>query len=147
MADLTKVQQAIQAANIPGVQKLNARANGNQIEIHGQADSIAAKQSAMRMITEKVGDAGVVNKIEIIAKGAQPQAAGAQLGPGMAPGGAPAGQTAGARTHKVEKGETLSAIAKKYYGKASEYNKIFEANRDQLKDPDKIQVGQTLRIP
>ena len=147
MADLTKVQQVIQASNIPGVQKLNAKANGNQIEIHGQADSIAAKQSAMKMITSKVGDAGVVNKIEIIAKGAQPQAAGAQLGPGMAPGGAPAGQTAGARTHKVEKGDTLSALAKKYYGKASEYNKIFEANRDQLKDPDKIKVGQTLRIP
>ena len=147
MADLTKVQQAIQASNIPGVQKLNAKANGNQIEIHGQADSIAAKQSAMKMITSKVGDAGVVNKIEIVAKGAQPQAAGAQLGPGMAPAGAPAGQTAGARPHKVEKGDTLSALAKKYYGKASEYNKIFEANRDQLKDPDKIKVGQTLRIP
>jgi nucleoid-associated protein YgaU len=147
MADLTKVQQVIQASNIPGVQKLNAKANGNQIEIHGQADSIAAKQSAMKMITAKVGDAGVVNKIEIIAKGAQPQAAGAQLGTGMAPAGAPAGQAAGARTHKVEKGDTLSAIAKKYYGKASEYNKIFEANRDQLKDPDKIKVGQTLRIP
>jgi len=145
MADLTKVQQAIQASSIPGVQKLNARANGNVIEIHGQADSIAAKQSAMKMITAKVGDAGVVNKIEIIAKGAQPQAAGAQIGPGMAPGGG--GQTSGARTHKVEKGDTLSAIAKKYYGKASEYNKIFEANRDQLKDPDKIKVGQTLRIP
>jgi nucleoid-associated protein YgaU len=145
MADLTKVQQAIQASSIPGVQKLNARANGNVIEIHGQADSIAAKQSAMKMITAKVGDAGVVNKIEIIAKGAQPQAAGAQIGPGMAPGAG--GQTSGARTHKVEKGDTLSAIAKKYYGKASEYNKIFEANRDQLKDPDKIKVGQTLRIP
>src|SRR5688572_2165444 len=140
MADLTKVQQAIQAANIPGVQKLNARANGNQIEIHGQADSIAAKQSAMKMITSKVGDAGIVNKIEIIAKGAQPQAAGAQLAPGVAP-------AAGARTHKVEKRDTLSAIAKTYYGKASDYNKIIEANRDQLKDPDKIKVGQTLRSP
>ena len=145
MADLTKVQQAIQSSNVPGVQGLNARANGSQVEIHGKADSIAAKQSAMKMITSKFGDAGIVNKIEIIAKGAQPQAAGAQLGAGMAP--APAAGAQAGRTHKVVKGDTLSALAKKYYGKASEYNKIFEANKDQLKDPDKIQVGQTLRIP
>ncbi|HET7704505.1 MAG TPA: LysM peptidoglycan-binding domain-containing protein [Thermoanaerobaculia bacterium] len=146
MADLTKVQQAIQAANVPGVQGLNARASGNQIEIHGRADSIAAKQSAMRMVTEKFGDAGIVNKIEIIQKGAQPQAAGAQLGSGMAPSGQSSQSSAG-RTHKVVKGDTLSAIAKQYYGNANDYKKIFEANKDQLKDPDKIQVGQTLRIP
>jgi len=47
----------------------------------------------------------------------------------------------------VEKGDTLSEIAKKFYGKASEYHKVFEANRDQLSDPDKIRPGQVLRIP
>lgn len=146
MADLTKVQQTIQSANVPGVQGLNARASGNQIEIHGRADSIAAKQSAMRMVTEKFGDAGIVNKIEIIQKGAQPQAAGAQLGAGMAPS-SQASPSAAGRTHKVAKGDTLSAIARQYYGNANDYGKIFEANKDQLKDPDKIQVGQTLRIP
>lgn len=146
MADSTKVQQAIQAANVPGVQGLNARASGNQIEIHGRADSIAAKQSAMRLVTEKFGDAGIVNNIEIIRSGAQPQAAGAQLGAGMAPSSQPSPSPA-ARTHKVAKGDTLSAIAKQYYGNANDYQKIFEANKDQLADPDKIEVGQTLRIP
>jgi nucleoid-associated protein YgaU len=49
--------------------------------------------------------------------------------------------------HDVVKGDTLSKIAQKYYGDASLYMKIFEANKNILKDPDKIQVGQRLRIP
>jgi LysM repeat protein len=51
------------------------------------------------------------------------------------------------RIHKVVSGDTLSKIAKKYYGKANEYMKIFEANKDKLKDPDKISPGQDLIIP
>jgi nucleoid-associated protein YgaU len=51
------------------------------------------------------------------------------------------------QTHTVVKGDTLSKIAKKYYGKASRYPKIFDANRDQLDDPDKIKPGQVLKIP
>ena len=47
----------------------------------------------------------------------------------------------------VKKGDTLSKIAKEYYGDAQLYPQIFEANRDVLKDPNKIQVGQKLRIP
>jgi len=47
----------------------------------------------------------------------------------------------------VKKGDTLSKIAKEFYGDASLYTKIFEANQDQLKNPDLIQVGQKLRIP
>lgn len=49
--------------------------------------------------------------------------------------------------HEVVKGETLSKIAAKYYGDANLYMKIFEANRDILKDPNLIRVGQKLRIP
>jgi len=51
------------------------------------------------------------------------------------------------RTHTVARGDTLSAIARHYYGKASAWPTIFEANRDQLDDPDRIQPGQVLRIP
>ena len=47
----------------------------------------------------------------------------------------------------VKKGDTLSAIAKAHYGKASQYMAIFEANKPMLKDPDKIYPGQALRIP
>jgi nucleoid-associated protein YgaU len=49
--------------------------------------------------------------------------------------------------HTVERGDTLSAIAKEEYGNANEYMKIFEANRPMLSHPDKIYPGQLLRIP
>jgi nucleoid-associated protein YgaU len=51
------------------------------------------------------------------------------------------------RTYTVVKGDTLSHIAKAHYGKASKWKAIFDANRDQLSDPDKIQPGQVLKIP
>ncbi|MFZ4689780.1 MAG: LysM peptidoglycan-binding domain-containing protein [Polymorphobacter sp.] len=49
--------------------------------------------------------------------------------------------------YPVAKGDTLSAIAKRLYGNANLYNKIFEANRPMLSHPDKIYVGQVLRVP
>lgn len=49
--------------------------------------------------------------------------------------------------YTVQKGDTLSALAKKYYKNAGAYMDIFNANKDQLKNPDMIQVGQTLKIP
>ena len=49
--------------------------------------------------------------------------------------------------YTVKKGDTLSAISKEVYGKASLYNSIFEANRPLLSHPDKIYPGQVLRIP
>ena len=51
------------------------------------------------------------------------------------------------KTYTVQKGDTLSEIAQKMYGKASKYNVIFEANKPMLSDPDKIYPGQVLRIP
>ena len=52
-----------------------------------------------------------------------------------------------AKMHTVVSGESLSKIAKKYYGDAMKYNVIFEANKPTLTDPDKIYPGQVLRIP
>jgi len=49
--------------------------------------------------------------------------------------------------HKVAKGENLSVIAKKYLGGANKYMDIFNANKDILKNPDLIQIGQDLKIP
>jgi nucleoid-associated protein YgaU len=57
------------------------------------------------------------------------------------------GGGAGEQTYTVAKGDTLSHIAKAFYGKASKWPAIFEANRDQLDDPDRIHPGQVLRIP
>jgi nucleoid-associated protein YgaU len=67
----------------------------------------------------------------------QPQAAAA-----AAAGGGTADQT-----YTVKSGDTLSKIAKQFYGNANDYNKIFEANKDQLSSPDRINVGQELKIP
>jgi len=53
----------------------------------------------------------------------------------------------GSRSHTVGKGDTLSAISKKYYDTANRWQEIFDANRDQLDDPDLIKPGQVLRIP
>lgn len=50
-------------------------------------------------------------------------------------------------TYTVQAGDTLSKIAKTHLGDANAYMKIFEANRNTLSDPDKIQVGQVLTIP
>jgi nucleoid-associated protein YgaU len=63
------------------------------------------------------------------------------------PKGAQGGQFDFTQWHEVKSGDTLSKIAQHYYGDASLYPKIFEANKDTLKDPNKIQVGQKLRIP
>jgi nucleoid-associated protein YgaU len=50
-------------------------------------------------------------------------------------------------TYTVKPGDTLSGIAQRFLGNASEYMDIFNANRDQLTDPDKIKPGQVLKIP
>ena len=51
------------------------------------------------------------------------------------------------RTYTVKPGDTLSAIAQQFYGKASAYDRIFQANRDKLNDPNHVQAGQELVIP
>jgi nucleoid-associated protein YgaU len=51
------------------------------------------------------------------------------------------------QTYTVKSGDTLSKISQQFYGDAGKYQQIFEANRDKLNDPDKIQVGQVLTIP
>ena len=52
-----------------------------------------------------------------------------------------------AKTYTVKAGDTLSQIAKDHLGSAAAYMKIFELNKDQLTDPDKIKPGQVLRLP
>ena len=52
-----------------------------------------------------------------------------------------------ARTYTVVKGDSLSKIAQREYGHANQWNRIYEANRNLLNDPDKIYPGQILNIP
>jgi nucleoid-associated protein YgaU len=63
---------------------------------------------------------------------------------GMPDGG---GAGAGGQSYTVQKGDTLSHIAQKHYGKASKWHAIFDANRDTIDDPDKIFPGQVLKLP
>ena len=62
-------------------------------------------------------------------------------------GPAAAAAPAAAKTYTVKAGDTLSGIAKEHLGSAGAYMKIFELNKDQLTDPDKIKPGQVLRLP
>jgi nucleoid-associated protein YgaU len=66
-----------------------------------------------------------------------------------ATGGAAGGAAAGgaSQTYTVKSGDTLSKIAREHLGDANAYMDIFNANKDQLTDPDKIKPGQVLKIP
>ena len=67
----------------------------------------------------------------------------------VVPAAQPVGTSGAAsnRTYTVKAGDTLSKIAKEHYGNANNYMRIFDANKDQLSDPDKIKPGQVLKIP
>lgn len=51
------------------------------------------------------------------------------------------------RTYEVKQGDSLSKIAKKVYGHANQWTRIFEANRDIITNPDLIKPGQVLKLP
>jgi nucleoid-associated protein YgaU len=56
-------------------------------------------------------------------------------------------QIVGGTTYTIEKGDTLSKIAKEHLGNANAWKRIFEANRDVLDDPDRIFPGQVIKLP
>jgi nucleoid-associated protein YgaU len=62
-------------------------------------------------------------------------------------GGTATATATAAKTYTVKAGDTLSKIAKEHLGNAGAYMKIFDLNKDQLSDPDKIKPGQVLRLP
>jgi nucleoid-associated protein YgaU len=73
---------------------------------------------------------------------------GAGTTPGTATAAAKAPADAqGGKTYTVQAGDTLSKIAKDHLGSAGAYMKIFDLNKDQLTDPDKIKPGQVLKLP
>ncbi len=59
----------------------------------------------------------------------------------------PTGTTGQSQTYEVVAGDSLSKIAKRHYGDANKWHRIYEANRDQIKNPDLIHPGQKLTIP
>jgi LysM repeat protein len=118
-----------------GVVTLDARADGKVVTLTGTVETMAMKALVMEQFNALVATDNTVNQIRVVQS---PAAAAAAPTPASAP----------AETiHEVVRGDTLSGLAKKYYGKAGLYPKIFEANRDQLDNPDLIKIGQKLRIP
>jgi nucleoid-associated protein YgaU len=133
-----KVQEAVTALNKAdlGVRNIRATAAGKIVTLDGLADSLEAKGRVMAEFNKLVDTENTVNKIQIQGRAAAPAAQ------------PPAPQIAAEQTlYEVKSGDTLGAIAQRFYGKASLYPKIFEANRDILSNPDLIKVGQKLKIP
>ncbi|HEX6097490.1 MAG TPA: LysM peptidoglycan-binding domain-containing protein [Thermoanaerobaculia bacterium] len=144
-----KVQNALESVRgkFPNAQ-INAQVGDEVVTLTGRAPDVETKTQIMGAFNAAVETKNTLNQIQVDKP--LPHAAGASpfgSGPGLSTG--PIGTTAASehRMHDVVSGDTLSALAKKYYGDASKYHRIFEANRDQLNDPDKIKVGQRLKIP
>jgi len=98
---------------------------GDEVTITGRASDLAEKERAILVIGNTKGVAKVNDQITVANPEPQPQS----------------------QFYEVKSGDTLSKIAKQFYGDPNKYSAIFEANRPMLKDPDEIYPGQMLRIP
>ena len=139
-----KYKSALDTIQREGVRLTHVHVQDNKLFIQGAAPSEQIKNDVWNQIKavdpsyhdltcDLTVDMSLPNPMQ-----QQPQASAAA---------AAAGGGTSARSYKVQPGDTLSKIAKQFYGNANEYNKIFEANRNQLSDPNKINVGQELVIP
>jgi len=139
-----KVDEAINGlrAKFPAVRGLGARINKKTVTLEGEAPSMEVKTAVMAAFNALVETDNTINTIKV--KAAAPAPPPGPAAPAEAP---PAAGAGGETVHVVVRGDTLGGIARKYYGKASLYMKIFEANTDILKNPDLIKPGQKLRIP
>ncbi|PUB85420.1 MAG: peptidoglycan-binding protein LysM [gamma proteobacterium symbiont of Ctena orbiculata] len=118
-----KIKQQIEADN-PGIKDLDVSFNDGKVVLSGNAESAEALEKTV-LIAGNVQGVSEVTADAVTA----PQ------------------QQAKIEYYTIESGDTLSAIAKRFLGKASDYPKIFEANREVIKDPNLIYPGQKIRIP
>jgi nucleoid-associated protein YgaU len=118
-----KIKQEIERDN-PGVTGLTVTYKDGVASLSGQAASPEALEKAVLL----AGNIQGVSSVNVDGLAAPPQ-------------------TAEVDYYIIEKGDSLSAIAKHFYGDGSAYPRIFEANREVIKDPDKIFPGQKIRIP
>lgn len=117
-----KLVAAISALQL-NVKDLNIEVNGDKATISGEAENQSIREKVVLVVGNTEGIATVDDQMTTAVQ--EPQA----------------------QFHTVEKGDSLSKIAKKYYGNAMKYPAIFEANKPMLTHPDKIYPGQVLRIP
>lgn len=132
-----KYQSVLNTIQQRGARLRNVHIENGKLLIRADAPSDNIKNEIWNAI--KAVDAGysdLTADINVDSSLPQPQAA------------APAAAAPqGARTYSVQPGDTLSKIAKQFYGNANDYMKIFNANTDKLTNPDKISPGQQLVIP
>jgi nucleoid-associated protein YgaU len=130
-----KYQPALNLADQLGIQLRNLHVQDNKLFIKGVTPSEDAKNKIwdqIKLINPNSDD--IIAEFDVD----QSKAMGAAAGGASSPVG---------QTYTVKAGDTLSRISKEFYGDANEYMRIFYANRDKLKDPDRIQVGQELAVP
>jgi nucleoid-associated protein YgaU len=108
----------------PGVNDFQVTVKDGVATISGEAASAEAKEKAILM----VGNLQGVKEVQAD-----------KLAAPAAPGNV--------EYYVIKSGDTLSAISQKFYGKGSAYPRIFEANREVIKNPDLIYPGQKIRIP
>ena len=139
MALRDKYSQAVTTAKQLGMEG-SAEERDGKLHFNGTVKSEDEKNkiwNALKTVPDWQKD--VVADIKV-KPGAQQQPSGQSI-----PQPTPA--KASIKTYTVKSGDTLSDIAKRELGSANKYMEIFNANRDQLNDPDKIQPGQVLKIP
>lgn len=130
-----RYQTVLTTADNERIQFLNLHVQDNKLFIRAIAPSEEAKNKfwdQVKLVNPNADD--ITAEISVDASRTMGAAAGG-------------GQGGGGQTYEVKSGDNLSKISKQFYGDASEYMRIFYANRDKLNDPDKIQVGQQLLIP
>ena len=130
-----KYQTVLTTADNERIQFQNLHVQDNKLFIRGIAPSEEAKNKFWDQV-KLVNPSGDDITADITVDSSRAM--------GAAAGG---GQGGGNQTYEVKSGDNLSKISKQFYGDANEYMRIFYANRDKLRDPDKIQVGQQLVIP
>lgn len=118
-----KIQESIEANN-PGITDLGVAYNDGRVDLSGKADSAEAVEKAVLLAGNVMGVTDV--KIDNM----------------DAP--APALEVF---YYTIASGDSLSKIAKNFYGNAIDYPKLFEANREVIKDADLIYPGQKIRVP